>query len=100
MSDILVHGHGSLLSILKFLLLELDDSLGYMMRSKNQLELIPVDALWFLVCFYLCIPPNSYGTYELVRGQHDLLPIVSLHNLKFLLYNLKPFVSIHWLHAG
>jgi hypothetical protein len=84
---------------LKFLLLELDDSLGYMMRLENHLELIPVDALWFLMCLYVCIPPVSCGTYELVRRQQDLLPIVALYNLKFLLYDLEPVVSIHRLHA-
>jgi hypothetical protein len=85
MSDILAHGHGFLLLILKFLILELDDSLGYMMRLENHLELILVNALWFLMCLYVYIPPVSCGTYELVRRQQDLLPIVALYNLKFLL---------------
>jgi hypothetical protein len=97
MSDILVHGHRSLLQIMKLLFPELDDSLGYMMKSENHVQLIPVDAPRFLVCLYVCIPPVSGETYEVVRGQQDLLPIVALHNLKFLLYDLEPII-IRWFH--
>jgi hypothetical protein len=98
-SDILTHGHGSLLQILKFLLLELHYSLRNMMRAKDSLKLVPVDAVGFFMSFYVRIPPVSCRAYELVRGQLDLLPIVALYNLKFFLYDLEPVVSIHWLHA-
>jgi hypothetical protein len=43
MSDTLAHDHGCLLQIVELFLLELDDSLGYMMRSENHLEFIPID---------------------------------------------------------
>jgi hypothetical protein len=54
MSDVLTQHHRSLLQILE-LLLELDYTLGYMMRSKSHLELIPVDAVGFFMSFYICI---------------------------------------------
>jgi hypothetical protein len=93
-SDILAHHHGSLLQILK-LLLELDNTLRYMMRSENHLELIPVDGVGFFISFYICIPPISYGAYQLVRSQQDLTPMVAQHNLKLLLYRLKPIINVH-----
>jgi hypothetical protein len=37
-----------------------------MMRGENNLKLIPVDGVGFFMGFYVCIPPISYGTYELV----------------------------------
>jgi hypothetical protein len=46
-----------LLSTFWFLLLELVDSLGYMMRSENHLELISVDDVGFFIGVYICIPP-------------------------------------------
>jgi hypothetical protein len=66
-SDILSYHHGSLLQILEFLL-ELDNTLRYVMRSKSHLELIPVDAFRFFVSFYICIPPIRCRTYKLVRS--------------------------------
>jgi hypothetical protein len=95
-SDILTH-HGSLLHILE-LLLELDYTLGYIMRSKSHLELIPVDTLGFSMSFYICISPISCRAYQLVRSQHDLLPMVALHNLKLLLYSLEPVIDVHGFH--
>jgi hypothetical protein len=65
MSDILAHHHGSLLQILE-LLLELDNNLMYVMRSKGNLELIPVDALGFFMSFYICISPIRCMAYQLV----------------------------------
>jgi hypothetical protein len=56
MSDILAHHYGSLLQILEFLLLKVDNTLRYMMRSESYLELIPVDAFMFFMSFYICIP--------------------------------------------
>jgi hypothetical protein len=67
MSDILTHRHGSLLQILE-LLLELDNSMRYMMRAEGHLELIPVDGVMFFMSFYICIPPISYRAYKLVRS--------------------------------
>jgi hypothetical protein len=46
-NDILAHRHGSLLQILK-LILELDCTLRYVMRSESHLELILVDVVGFL----------------------------------------------------
>jgi hypothetical protein len=40
--------------------------LRYMMRSENHLELILVDVVGLFMGFYICIPPISCGTYELV----------------------------------
>jgi hypothetical protein len=65
MSDILSHYYGSLLQILK-LLLELDNTLGFVMRSESHLELIPVDAFRFFLSFYICIPPIRCRAYKLV----------------------------------
>jgi hypothetical protein len=48
-----------LLQILE-LLLELDNTLRYVMRSESHLELIPVDGVRFLMSIYICIPPISY----------------------------------------
>jgi hypothetical protein len=70
-----------------------------MMRAKGNIKLIPVDTVRFFMSFHVCIPPVSYGTYELARGQRDLLPVVALHNLKFLLYDLEPVIDIHRLHG-
>jgi hypothetical protein len=69
------------------------------MRANVILKLILVDVVGFFTNFHVRIPPVSYGTYELVRGQQDLLPVVALHNLKFLLYYLEPAIGIHWLHT-
>jgi hypothetical protein len=69
------------------------------MRVKDILKFIPVDVVGFFMSFHVRIPPVSRGTYELVRGQQDLLSVVALHNLKFLLYDLEPVVGIHWLHV-
>jgi hypothetical protein len=66
MSDILAHHLGSLLQILELLLLELDNTLRYMMRAESHLELIPVDGVGFFLSFYICIPPISYRAYKLV----------------------------------
>jgi hypothetical protein len=49
--DILTHRHGSLLQILE-LLLELDNTLRYVMRSESHLELILVDGVRFFMSFY------------------------------------------------
>jgi hypothetical protein len=65
-TDILTHSHSSLLYIFKFLFLDLDNPLGYMMRPENHLELIPIDVVGFFMGFYICIPPISCSTYELV----------------------------------
>jgi hypothetical protein len=64
--DILTHCHGSLLQILELLLLELDNTLRYMMRAESHLELIPVDGVGFFMSFYICIPPISWRSYKLV----------------------------------
>jgi uncharacterized membrane protein len=66
MSDILAHCHGSLLQILELLLLELDNTLRHMMRSKSHLELILVDAFGFFMSFYISIPPIRCRAYKLV----------------------------------
>jgi hypothetical protein len=44
---------------MELLLLELDDTLRYVMRAESHLELIPVDGVGFFVSFYMCIPPIS-----------------------------------------
>jgi hypothetical protein len=67
MSNILTHYHRSLLQILE-LLLDLDYTLGYVMRSEDYLELIPVDAVRFFMSIYICIPLISYRAHKLVRG--------------------------------
>jgi hypothetical protein len=67
MSDILTHHIGSLLQILE-LLLELDNTLRYMMRPKSHLKLIPVDGVGFFMSFYIWIPPISCRSYQLVRS--------------------------------
>jgi hypothetical protein len=67
MSDILAHHHGSLFQILE-LIIELNNTLSYVMRSKIHLELIPVDGVGFFISFYICIPPISCGSCQLVRG--------------------------------
>jgi hypothetical protein len=66
MSDILAHRHGSFLQILELLLLELDYTLGYVISLESHLELILADAIKFFMRFYICIPPISYGAYQLV----------------------------------
>jgi hypothetical protein len=58
MGDVLTHHHGSLLQILE-LLLELDNTLRYVMRSESHLDLILVDGVRFFMSFYICIPPIS-----------------------------------------
>jgi hypothetical protein len=65
-SDILAHHHGSLLQILEFLLLELDNTLRYVMRLESHPELILVDGVGFFMSFYICMPPISCGAYKLV----------------------------------
>jgi hypothetical protein len=42
-----------LLQILELLLLELDNTLRYVMRSESHLELIPVDGVRFFLSFYI-----------------------------------------------
>jgi hypothetical protein len=42
-----------LLQILELLLLELDNTLRYVMRSESHLELIPVDGVSFFMSFYI-----------------------------------------------
>jgi hypothetical protein len=66
LGDILVHRHGPLFQILK--LLQLDNSLGNMMRMEKSSEFCPVDAFGFLMGFHVSIPPISYTTRKLVRG--------------------------------
>jgi hypothetical protein len=34
-----------------------------------------------------------------VRSQQDFLPVVALHNLKFLLYDLESVIGIHQFHS-
>jgi hypothetical protein len=65
-SDILAHRHGSLLQILELLLLELDNALRYKMRSESHLELIPIDGVRFFMSFYICIPPISCRSCQLM----------------------------------
>jgi hypothetical protein len=67
-NDILAHGHGSLLQIIKFLFLELEYSLGYMMRAKSSLEFILVDTFRFFMGIFICIPPIYNGSHKLVRS--------------------------------
>jgi hypothetical protein len=67
-SDILAHHYGYLLQILKLLLLELDNTLRYMMRAEIHLELIPVDGVGFFMSLYICIPPISCRAYKLVQS--------------------------------
>jgi hypothetical protein len=98
-SDILTHNHGSLLQILEFLLLELDYTLGHMMRPESHLELILADGVGFFMSFYICIPPIRCRAYKLVRSYQDLLPVVALHNLKLLLYSLGPIIGVHRFHG-
>jgi hypothetical protein len=66
--DVLVHHHGSLLQILELLLLELDNTLRYVMRSESHLELILVDGVRFFMSFYICIPPIRYWSCQLMRS--------------------------------
>jgi hypothetical protein len=96
MSDILAHHHGSLLQILE-LLLELDYTLGYMMRSESHLELILADGVGFFMSFYICIPLIRCRAYKLVWSEQHPLSIVALDHLKLLLYSLKPIIYIHRL---
>jgi hypothetical protein len=69
------------------------------MISENRLELILVDDIGFSMSFYICIPTVSYGVHKMVRGQHDLLLVVALHNLKFLLHHLVPVINVHGFHG-
>jgi hypothetical protein len=96
-SDILAHHHGSLLQILE-LLLKLNNTLRYVMRSESHLQLIPVDAFGFFMSFYICIPPIRCIAYKLVRSQQDL-PTIALHDMKLLLYSLEPVIGIHGFHG-
>jgi hypothetical protein len=96
-SDILAHHHGTLLQILK-LLLNLDNALRYLMRAKSHLELILVDGVRFFMSFYICIPPISCRSYQLMRSEQHLLLIVALDHLKLPLYSLEPVISIHEFH--
>jgi hypothetical protein len=66
-SGILTHCHGSLLQIME-LLLELDNSLRYVMRVESHLELILFDGVRFFMSFYICIPPISCRSCQLVRS--------------------------------
>jgi hypothetical protein len=56
-----------LLQILE-LLLELDNTLRYMLRAEDHLELILIDGVRFFMNFYIRIPPISYRSYQLVRS--------------------------------
>jgi hypothetical protein len=56
LGDILIHRHGSLLQILEFLLLKLDQTLGNMVRTESGSKLRPVDTLRFLMSFYVSTP--------------------------------------------
>jgi hypothetical protein len=67
-SDILAHHLGSLFQILEFLLPELDNTLRYVMRLENHLELNLVDGVGFFMGFYICIPPIRCRSYQLVSG--------------------------------
>jgi hypothetical protein len=68
MSNALTHHHGSLLQILELLLLELDNTLRYVMRSESHVELILVDGVRFFMSFYICIPPISYRFYQFMSS--------------------------------
>jgi hypothetical protein len=65
------------------------------MRSESHLEFILADVVGFFMSFYICITPISYGAYQLVRSQQDILPMVVLHNLELLLYRLETVIDIH-----
>jgi hypothetical protein len=67
LGDILIHRHGSLVQILE-LLLQLDHSLGNMVRTETSFKLGPVDALRLLMGFHISITPISYRSWQLVRG--------------------------------
>jgi hypothetical protein len=67
MSDILAHHHGFLPQILE-LLLELYNTLMYIMRAESHLELIPVDDVEFFMSFYIHILLISHRSCELVRS--------------------------------
>jgi hypothetical protein len=99
MSDILAHRHGSLLQILKFLLLKLDNALRYMMRAESHLELILIDGVRFFMRFYICIPPTSCRSYQLMRSEQHLISIVALGHLKLPLYSLESVINIHGFHG-
>jgi hypothetical protein len=66
---------------LKFLFLELDYSLGYMMRVKSSLEFIPVVAVRFFMGIFICIPPIRSGSLKLVRLYQNLLSVATLDYL-------------------
>jgi hypothetical protein len=68
LGDVLVHKQGPLFQILKPFLLQLDHSLGNMMRMKSGFELWPVDALGFLMGFHVTIQPVGCRTRKLVTG--------------------------------
>jgi hypothetical protein len=55
-SNVLIHRHGSLLQIMELLLLELHHTFRNMVSAKSCSKLRPVDALRFLMCFYIGFP--------------------------------------------
>jgi hypothetical protein len=67
MSDILAHGHESLLQIIE-LILQFDYPLGYMLRAKCSIEFLTVDALCLFKGFNIGIPPISRRSHKLVRS--------------------------------
>jgi hypothetical protein len=69
------------------------------MCTEINSELRSVDALGFLMGFYVSIPPVGYQTRELVRGQQHLLTVVALHHFQLLLNGLEPIIDIHRLHG-
>jgi hypothetical protein len=93
LGDVLVHRHGPLFQILKLLLLQFDNSLGYMMCTESISELRPVDAFGFLMGLHISIPPIGGRTRKLVRGYQHLFTVVALHHLQLLLNRLEPIIS-------
>jgi hypothetical protein len=67
MGGVLTHQYGSVFQI-RELLLELDNTLRYVMRSESHLELILVDGVRFFMSFYIYIPPIRYRSYQLMRS--------------------------------
>jgi hypothetical protein len=80
-SNILAHCHRSLLQIMELLLLELDNTLRYMMRSKGHLEHIPVDDVRFFISFYICILPISCGAHKLNLLLYCLELVIGFHGV-------------------
>jgi hypothetical protein len=52
-----IHGHRTLLQIFKFFLLGLHHSKWHMMGPEVVPEFLPVDGLWLLMGFNICVPP-------------------------------------------